>query len=56
MTHDNSDKAPFEKKTERLDIRVSHAKKKAFGPLLRRKNKIRARRTYSRSMIKIRMA
>jgi len=31
MTHDNSDKSPFEKKTERLDIRVSHAKKKAFA-------------------------
>lgn len=31
MTNDNTDSAPFEKKTERLDIRVSYAKKKAFA-------------------------
>lgn len=30
MTHDNKDTVPFEKKTERLDIRVSFEKKKAF--------------------------
>jgi len=31
MTNETSDNVPFEKKTERLDIRVSHAKKKAFA-------------------------
>ena len=31
MTNQTSDNVPFEKKTERLDIRVSHAKKKAFA-------------------------
>jgi hypothetical protein len=30
MTQRNNDSAPFEKKTERLDVRISHEKKKAF--------------------------